>query len=479
MRWRWAMGLAAVAQVALAAPSREQLAEQYYQRGMKSQALSEAAFRGWARTLSVPARDLSTDAWLFAVDQYSNAVHYNPAHWRAHRRLGQLFAQARGTHPNDTLAVMNLVAYLALAPNDPGTPDAKITVDQRLATLVSQNEIRKLAGELSLDPVKARQMFAQEARDDYLAAAREESDLFKQQSDLAAFSSALPDMFAEQVHFNAELAKRISERSKAAAGGMGGEGAMPGGEAGVPMAGGPGAEAAGEGTAEQEATATEEEVFRNVALMVAYVPDYLAMIGGMHRFMAYCDQHRVAYDPRAPEMLIGEAVIQLRRLFTRGAVGQLAAVKNEYAKMAKVGSLSPQDFWSYRDYSEPMPDFLIAAGSLERPDLEEKFYGKSISTSVVRLPAYSKDADDLDLANAIDRANLSAAESLLEWMRWRDALLAGTAGAYALSTADEVFLRDWMRVGSGQVTGWVGGPLPPVRTASAPVTERSWLVAAR
>ncbi|NUQ00116.1 MAG: hypothetical protein HUU35_09715, partial [Armatimonadetes bacterium] len=217
MRWAVLAGLLVYTNLAAALPGDRQRAENYYQRGAKAEALSDAAFKVWQQTIRVTYLDVAVDRWVYAVDQYSNATYYDPTHWRAHRRLGMLFAEAQGRHANDELALMHLVAYLALAPNDAGVARAKQTADARLARIQARIEAQKIHGEGHLDPDHAVSIGAQRQMDVYLASARSYDDAVKRAAATAQYAQTLPDMFAEQVYFNAELAERIAKRNAAAA----------------------------------------------------------------------------------------------------------------------------------------------------------------------------------------------------------------------------------------------------------------------
>ncbi|MCC7494222.1 MAG: hypothetical protein IT204_17825 [Fimbriimonadaceae bacterium] len=501
MRWALLISLLTLATVATAAPpkkgvSYQQLAEQYYRRGRQAETLSDAAYRNWARSLKVGSFDASTDRWLVAVDCYSNAVRFNPAHWRAQQRLGILFSQARGTHAHDTLALLHLVAYSALQPGDIGTIKAKELADERLRGIMARRERHKIRGEIIVDPVRVVAMGIEQAKDEYLIAARELTDAAKQQTELAAYTSTLPGLFAEQINFNAELAKRILERNAVAAtaagGGASGPGApgasgpMPagGGSAGPPVeggaSGGAGGAAAGGSVVQVTPTRSVAETYVDLAYAAGYVPDCLAMISGMHRFMTYLDQHRVAYDPRLPEMLIGECMVHLRGLFTRGKVAGAEAFRQEYGRWAGAGPVTMADAWSLYDYAKERPEFLVASGQVLKPDLDEKFYNEAAKELTLRMPRYMPGEHEEVIrrfALLVGNVSISAAEAQRSFLAWRNILLGDSAASYGLRTGEEVYLRDYRRVGTGEVSTWRPGPLAPLGTAALPGEERDWLLA--
>lgn len=475
--------------------SEIEAAEEFYRRGNAAEAMSNAAFTCWVKTLRVPNFDVATNRWVFAVDQYANATRYNPAHWRAQRRLGLLLANAPGTHAYDVLAVMHLVAYMSLAPEEPQVPRAKQLIDQRLGSLIARRELEKIRGEADLDPVRATEIIADRAKAEYLAVARRMTDYAKQQSELEAFARGVPSVFAEQVLYNHDMAKRVLERnaaSAAAAGGMGGgpggPGGMPGGAPGGPggmpggAPGGPGVVGggggAGGGTAALTATATVPETFRDLARTCNYVPEFLAMIGAMHRFMDYLDYYKIAYDPRPPQMLIGESVVQLRRLFTRNRIAGPTAMRGEYNAIADKGSVHTLHFWTNRDFRRPLPEYLLNPGQMPKNDLIEKQYNASMQTQVVRPPGYRKAEDETEhMARNIAQINLSTVGSQESWLLWRNVLLKRNPLFVGGNVADDDFLARYVGVGTGQLSTWVPGPLPKRETKTAAGTEdRRWLV---
>lgn len=488
---RWCLLLAMVTTSVLGQSSGkwkvdEARAQVYYLRGQQAETLSDMAYRRWVRNVDVNAFDNSTDRIIFALDQYQNAVRLDPAHWRAHRQLGLLLGKARGSFAHDVLALLHLTCYMALAPDDPMTVEAKQTADARLNEVRAVLELSKLSGEDHLPVEDAVSLAVQAAVNDYYRHTRSMDDDFANAERLSVFARSFPESYAQEVKFNAELAQRIRSRNEAAA--MGGAEGMSGGEMMVGDSGGGGGESGGEGggTASVAATdAAEGPVVRDLSLISRYVPVYLGIMGSMHLFMNELDRRQKAYDPRLPESLIGESVLQLRRLFTRGAERQLDAVRQKYgqlaaAKQATVDPVRADDFWSQRDPAVSSAIQLAAAGERPKDEVDREFYEKAVGLMAVRYPGYRADEEDTeDFAHDIDAANVATAESQKHWRDWRNVHLGVLPETFGLKTADEVFVRDWMRLGTGEITPWPAGPYIPGTRTAANAQDAGWLVASR
>ncbi len=485
---RWCLLLAMVASASFGQSSGrakvdEALAQVYYLRGQQAESLSEAAYRRWLRNIDVNAFDNATDRIIFALDQYQNAVRLDPAHWRAHKRLGLLLARAGGSFAHDILALLHLTCFMSLAPDDPGVVEAKQIADARLNEVRRVCEQSKLSGEDHLPVEDAVSLAVQAAVNDYYRRTRREEDSFQNADRLSVFARSLPESFAQEAKFNAELAARIRGRNEGAAAaggammGSGGE-MMVGGEGAASGGSSEGGEA---GATSIAATDTAEgPVVRDVALITRFVPVYLGIMGSMHLFMNEVDRRQKAYDPRLPEALIGESVVQLRRLFTRGAEGNLNAVRQKYGQVAQAGHVKADDFWSQRDPSVSSAIQLAADGERPKDEVDREFYEKAIGLMAVRYPGYRADeADTEDFAHDIEAANVSTTESQKLWRAWRNVHLGVLPETFGLKSADEVFVRDWARLGSGEITPWpMGAYIPQTRTAAA-AEDAGWLVATR
>ena len=487
---RWCLLLAMVVSSAFGQGSNryrvdEARAEVYYLRGQQAESLSEAAYRRWLRNIDVNAFDNATDRIIFALDQYQNAVRLNPSHWRAHKRLGMLLGRAGGSFAHDLLALLHLTCYMALAPDDPGVVQAKQTADARLNEVRGVCEISKLSGEDHLPVDDAISLAVQSAVNDFYRHTRDQNDDFENAERLAIFARYFPERYVQEAKFNAELADRIRSRNEASA--MGGEmGGSGGGEmmvGGSDMGGSGGESGEGGGGAGTSAAATDAAqapVNREVALISRFVPTYLGIMGSMHVFMHELDRRGTAYDPRLPEALIGESVMQLRRLFTRGAEGNLNAVRQKYGQVAQAGQVRADDFWTQRDPAIDQAIQLAADGEREKEQVDREFYEKAVGLMAVRYPGYRADEDDTEeFAEDIDAANLATGEVQIAWRDWRNVHLGIMPEVFGLKDADSLFARDWARLGSGEITPWpMGAYIPQSRTAEVP-GDAGWLVASR
>lgn len=483
---RWCLLLAMIATSAFGQSTGRQkvdeaLAQVYYLRGQQAESLSDSAYRRWVRNVDVNAFDNATDRIIFALDQFQNAVRLDPSHWRAHQHLGLLEAKAGGSFAHDVLALLHLTCYMALAPDDPGTVEAKQIADARLNEVRRVCEQSKLSGEDHLPVEDAVSLAVQAAVNDFYRSTRRVEETFDTAERLAVYARSFPDSYAQEIKFNAELADRIRSRNEGAT--MGGEMMGSGGEMMVSDSGGAGAEGGGEGGGSTSVAATdaaEGPVVREISLITRFVPTYLGIMGSMHLFMNELDRRQKAYDPRLPESLIGESVVQLRRLFTRGAEGNLNAVRQKYGQIAQAGQVKADDFWSQRDPAVSSAIQLAADGERPKDEVDREFYEKAIGLMAVRYPGYRADKEDTeDFAHDIDAANVATGEAQKHWRDWRNVHLGVLPEVLGLRTADEVFVGDWARLGSGEITPWpMGSYIPQTRTADAG-DDAGWLVAAR
>jgi hypothetical protein len=250
---------------------------------------------------------------------------------------------------------------------------------------------------------------------------------------------------------------------------------MVGGESGASGEG-----SGGGGTSAAATDAAQGPVTRDIALITRFVPTYLGIMGSMHVFMFALDARQTAYDPRLPEALVGESVMQLRRLFTRGAEGNLNAVRQKYGQVAQSGDVKAADFWSQRDPGVSRAIQLAAPGERAKDEVDREFYEKSIGLMAVRYPGYRADSEDTsDFAEDIEAANFATAEAQIAWREWRHVHLGIMPEAFGLKDADALFAQDWMRLGSGEITPWpMGAYIPQARTAVV-AGDAGWLVAAR
>lgn len=122
-------------------------AEAFYQRGVQAEAQSDAEFRQWARTVRVAHLDRYVDRWVYALDMYTNCLYLNPAHQKAHERLGLIYAEGWGTHANDYMALIHLTAALALDPQSYRAERLKELADRSLRRVSASFASQRLGAE--------------------------------------------------------------------------------------------------------------------------------------------------------------------------------------------------------------------------------------------------------------------------------------------------------------------------------------------
>lgn len=472
----WAVALMATATAAWAGPSQAAQAEAYFQRGWQAERMSDAAFARWVRTIKVGNLDEHVDRSIFALDQYSNAVRLNPAHWRAQRQLGGLYHALGGSQAHSQLAICHLVAYMALRPEDSGVPAAKERVDTLLQRLHRRIDYSRAADEA--DAIDAlRDGATLEAFRGFVGAFQDMAG--RRLGRLTPVSAATPGSFAETqdlgIAFHEAMAGIWKSRLDTAG----------------------------------EALSGDRELLENaVSRSAAYVSNYLYFIGAMHRLMQYLDARGVAYDPRLPNALIGESITQMRLLLTRRGAFKVDAdtrrrtsgssrftlhimwiqydepdpdiVTDEYTRLAELGTLTADDLWGTRDYSRPLPEQYTEAGAIEQPGRDRQAYESVAAASSLELPGYRRrPEEDWGIWNEarLAGADVVAFEAYKEWVKWRNVHLWGCAAAYGLTTPDELYLRDYARVGSGEISRWEAGPMGRVDLLSAAPGERDWLYA--
>lgn len=458
------LSLLALAPAAFGLPNEKARAAEFYRRGVAAEAKAKASYTQWVKTVRTPPLDAYVKQWVTALENYTNATWLNPSHWQAQKRLGLLYAGSWGSYPNDYMALLHLTAYLALQPNDAGADQAKELADRSLNRVMSMLTVHRVAGEGGL---------AHALRESGLVAPVEPEPAAGEGGEMGAPGGA------------------------PGGGAMPAGGGMPGGESsagmeGMGMEGGEGAaapdpikidlpdlSAAGIAAlaagASGEARGQFEQALRDLNAAAAYVPACLTTIAGMHRLMTYWDQSKVAYDPRLPQALIGECVLQIRRQFTRQRVANLAQLRQEYQKVAGLGGVTEVDLFGQEDPTTALPEFLLAAEKVEIDQADRQFWSAAAKTWAVRMP--SSEGDDY-LSNILATIAVTDQASY-EWLSWRKIAFAGLPEVYGVASAERVFLRDYELLGTGEITIWPHGPLAPARTNVGQLHgDRQWLLAA-
>lgn len=480
-RTLWVVVLLLSGRGLLASPADYARAETFYQRGRHAEQISDAEYARWIQTINVGHFDTHADRAAFAIDQYMNAVRLDPAHWRAHRQLGLLLNRYRGTQANEQLAAVHMVAYLALQPEDALADTTKDRLDSML---------------LGDDPGQG--MFGRidwASRIDFLEAVAvlQHPDTMEE---FRAFIGGYTNMAGRQLG-------RLTPVAAATSGSF--------------------ADLQDEGIAHHEAmtglyrsrldTAGEDlsgdkrTLEETVTRSAAYVSNYLYFIGSMHRFMNHLKVRGIPFDPRLPNALIGESIAQIRLLFTKnqgwhitGTILSIeygnyrtysrnlrslwmdpdpAYVQDEYSRLAELGDVSTGDLWGTRDYTRPLPDEYVEAGTVEQPGRDRQAYNTVVAASNLNLPRYQVKEDEPGFNEAITAAaDVTSHEAWKEWVKWRHIHLWKCAEAYGLDGPDQLYVRDYIRVGSGEISRWERGPMGRAEMTTGQTDDRAWLMAA-
>ncbi|MBI2298635.1 MAG: hypothetical protein HYU66_06730 [Armatimonadetes bacterium] len=481
---RSALLLLTLCAAALAAPkpaaaprpaTAAQRAEAFYQRGRAAERLSDAAFERFKQTINARYIDVYLNRWVFALDQYQNAVTIDPSHWKAHKRLGLIYAGAYGTEANDYLGLFHLTCYMALKPDDPEVYRCKLLADRSVHRMfVHMGALR----------------------------AHWEYELF----DKVKEAGMLPDM---------------SEKDTGGMGGGmmgaagGGGGGVPGGGKGAAGPSGMGPRGAGAGGGESggmgggmmggggqgtsELDQISDDIYEKALALLhtstevdpraagdAYVSCFLAMMSHMHWMMIHWDEAGTAYDARLPQALIGQGIVELRRFYTRGKMGGLgtlpglsdlvpgmgelgsfmavrsednvigiigvpAQINAEYARLTKGGhNVTAEDLWGTADAAATLPDFVLAAEKIDPKDLERKYWSTVKKASSVAWDHWAdfKSKPEDFLVGYVTAVAFNPA-------------FDGISRKLGLQAPEDVFLRDYKRLGTGEITTWPEGALAP------------------
>jgi hypothetical protein len=210
------------------------------------------------------------------------------------------------------------------------------------------------------------------------------------------------------------------------------------------------------------------EMENGVLRSAMFVPSYLSLVAQAHEFMAYLDKQKIAYDPRPMQMLIGEAVTQMRTTFLGG--GGIGRVKDDTKKLGTVGGVTSNDLWATRDYTKPLPDYFAPAGTMPEPEKDKNQFNSLREILAMNVPGgYHFDTGEPKVwpsESRIAAADIAAAEAKKAWRLWSAVYLKRIANMLGLGDAEDVFVTDFQKVGTGEISPWVNGPLPVIRRAA-------------
>ncbi len=475
------------------------LAESYYQRGATAEAQSDNEFRVWVRTIDSTRLDYWVNRANFCVEMYRNAIRLNPAHAKAHERLAYMFHETRGTQANNELSIMHFVSFLALEPNYGRYPQAKGMLDELLRTYIDStmfvsnwangfiygaltDENSPYAAMSEFQGILAR--MAQQQRRDVLGGISTLA-LLKPGVYTEAEAMGLPDHRAIEGFRNQlpDIAGGLTDPDRA-------------------------------------------EFERAVLLSAAYVEHYLMMIGQMTEWMKYLDRYDVSYDPRLPRMLVGEAVVQLRRHFLRNSSGDsvatLGRLRTEVAGLDAVGGITARDLWSVFDLTKPVPDQWLASETMEEADKDQAEYDALRALIAVPMPDEYDPETPEPAAGGMGGAmgapmggpmmgsggsggmmgpggmgggmgqttrfypseshlvtyDLASSEAYKAYLLWRTAHLVRATRALGFTRIDDFFVDRVDRVASGEFSVWQPGALLTGTTTigALPDTDETWLL---
>jgi hypothetical protein len=484
------------------------LAEQFFQRGRFYEQMSDEQFAAWVRGGNGAAAGLDTkhlDQWrgqeLLAMEEYQNGVRLNPGDWRLHKRLGLLFHRNGGVLAHHEKALLHLVAYLALKPNDPPATLAMVKdfVDQDLAEFedihyrtIQQSLFSGMAVividdhgggyKTSGTSIWGMLQFRDESGDPVvmteflgLLAGLQKFKYREAEGGFSMASLIKPGIFTDantlQLNYH-DWVDGIWGQSP--------DSAYIADEAPTDFA-----------------TAARRALEQEVLSSAEFVPAYLSIIGQTHSFIDYLNQRKLTYDARPLQMLLGEATAQLRIGLLRADLqrgdsaeldrskveGAFDRVKAEAARFTQLGGVSVQDLFGVRDPSKSAPDFFVAAGQMPEPDKDKAEYEALRGLMYFGAPAmfaadtHEKSSASWPSESWLTAYDLATFECYKAWMNWSSVLLDRTARLIGMGRPADLLVADYVKVGTGELSTWVRGPLPAPQRVSSLSGDRRWLVA--
>ncbi len=472
-----------------------ELAEVYYKRGQEAEKMGDAQFVSWVKTIDSARLDMWRNRRVFAIEMYKQATRLNPAHWRAHKRLAWAFNEAGGAVPNDELCMLHMISYMALCPEDPQYPLGKDILDRKVEHFLDkQSRMARGAADRIYDNLIATAekgqwvhmpevqglltMLAQFSRREVMGGLTTLA-LLKPGIYTEAVSMGFPEHSAVEgfYHQAVDVAGNLSHYYRIYE----------------------------YGPFDHDRDRYDVRGRMELATLQAgsFVEAYCSLIGQMTEFMNYLDKRRVNYDPRLPQMLIGESMAQLRLCFLRGPFG-VDRIKEEAARYTQLGGVSTHDLWSSRDYTKELPDVWLDSGTLPEPDKDEKEYKAICALVPVPIPGgYINEQPEPAAGGAggpgasggagagaqqvqrkypseshIVAFDIASSEARKCWEIWRGIHLGRAAALLGYGRPDDLLTADFNKVGSGELATWQKGPLAPAsRVAEEPRGERSWLMA--
>jgi hypothetical protein len=202
----------------------------------------------------------------------------------------------------------------------------------------------------------------------------------------------------------------------------------------------------------------------------------------MYEFMHDLDRRGRPYDPRLPQMLIGDSIAQMRLAFM-GGPPRVDRVKEEAVRLTQLGGASAHDLWSSRDYTKPLPDYFLPAGTMMEPDKDTEAW--KVMTSLIIFPMQGTYIPDLDteapywpFETRMAAADIAGYEGYKAWLQFRNVYLLRIAHIMGLNRAEDVLEATYRKIGTGELSTWVDGALPPATRVGAETGNQGWLMAA-
>lgn len=430
------------------------VADARFREGLQAEEMSDDAFTLFNRTINATNLDTWRTRRAYAMGKYHDAIVAWPVHWQSHKHLGFLLRDAGGTIEHSKLSLLHLATYLTLKPDD---------ADGRRAKKVMDDALRQVNDYCRSEPQSARgHMWSILANPDNADAIAAFQGLlvsmrqFNRREVFGGFAAAAlikPGMFSE------DLTLRLPDH-------LGAEGLWF-----------QSVDAAGLG----EGDITTRELAYETLRAANFVPMYLLVMAHMHNLMDYLDTKGIPYDPRLPQMLIGESVLRLRSCLCNG-FGDVRSLKAEYAKYTQLGGVSAHDLFATRDSTKPVPDYLIPGGTMPEPEKDRDAYDTLRNLFPFPWPHGfiwdSGDPKTYPSETQVALMDVVMDQAYRTWTEWSVQYLDATARRLGVHVND-VLTGDYSKLGTGEISAWSDGPLPTIkRVAEQAGEQQNWLVAA-
>ncbi|MBI5830786.1 MAG: hypothetical protein HZB16_00560 [Armatimonadetes bacterium] len=471
------------------------LAEQYFKRGLAAEEKGDVEFRTWVNTIDSSKLDMWRNRRNVAIENYRGALRLNPAHWGAHKRLAWAFNEAGGTVAQDELCMLHMISYMALKPDDPQYPLGKDILDRKVQHFLqaqsdlSQAAANRIYAALIATAEKGQWVHMPEVQGLLTMLAQfSRREVMGGLTTLALlkpgiYTEAVPMGFPEHqsvegfYHQAVDVVGNLSHYYRIYEW----------------------------GPFQHDLDRYDVRGHMELATLLAgsFVECYCSLIGQMTEFMNYLDKRHINYDPRLPQMLVGESMAQLRLCFMRGSFG-VDRIKEEAARYTQLGGVSTHDLWSSRDYTKELPDVWLDSGTMPEPEKDEKEF--KLISGLVPIPVvgnYVNEQPDPAAAGGggggasggggaaaqqvqrkypseshIVSFDIASSEARKCWQIWRNIHLGRASMLLGYGRPDDLLTANFNKVGSGELATWQMGPLAPAsRVAEEPQGDRGWLVA--